>query len=131
MTDTPEQAAQAALAATAGGPVKTLADIRMDQLEAKLAQLEQINAELRKANQELYAFASQKANTPAPAAQPAGNVQAGAQSLQSQAPAAAEPVGEPAADPAAEAKAREDAILKDALAKLGYVQKQEPDNSGM
>lgn len=125
MTDTPEQAAQAALAATAGGPVKTLADIRMDQLEAKLAQLEQINAELRKANQELYAFASQKANTPAPAVQPA------AAASQSQAPAAAEPVGEPAADPAAEAKAREDAILKDALAKLGYVQKQEPDNSGM
>ena len=123
MTDTPEQAAQAALAATAGGPVKTLADIRMDQLEAKLAQLEQINAELRKANQELYAFASQKANTPAPAVQPAVS--------QSQAPAAAEPVGEPAADSAAEAKAREDAILKDALAKLGYVQKQEPDNSGM
>ena len=123
MTDTPEQAAQAALAATAGGPVKTLADIRMDQLEAKLAQLEQINAELRKANQELYAFASQKANTPAPAVQPAVS--------QSQAPAAAEPVGEPAADSAAEAKAREDAILKDALAKLGYVPKQEPDNSGM
>lgn len=125
MTDTPEQAAQAALAATAGGPVKTLADIRMDQLEAKLAQLEQVNAELRKANQELYAFASQKAN--APAQQPV----AAAPASQSQAPAAAEPVGEPAADPAAEAKAREDAILKDALAKLGYVQKQDPDTSGM
>ena len=125
MTDTPEQAAQAALAATAGGPVKTLADIRMDQLEAKLAQLEQINAELRKANQELYAFASQKAN--APAQQPV----AAAPASQSQAPAAAEPVGEPAADPAAVAKAREESILKDALAKLGYVQKQDPDNSGM
>lgn len=111
------------------GMVKTVTDIRIEQLEAKLTArfdaLEKENAELRKANAELYAYAnslatkqSQPAAAPAPAepAQPA--------------PVAAQPVPDPNAEQLKAQQAKdEQAMLDLALAKLGY--KREPDNSGM
>lgn len=40
-----------------GGTVKTVQDIKFEDFEKRLAQLEKINAELRQANAELYAYA--------------------------------------------------------------------------
>lgn len=109
---TPQEVVEVALSGTTGGAVKTLNDIRFEKLEARFAALEKENAELRAANAELYAFASSKAQAPAPAAAPAP-VQ----------PAAAQPVAaQPVEDPAVQAKAQADEadILAQTLAALGY-----------
>ena len=43
-----------------GGLIKSVTDLKIEKLEARLNDLENINAELRKANAELYAIASSK-----------------------------------------------------------------------
>lgn len=43
-----------------GGLIKSVTDIKIEKLEARLNELEKINAELRNANAELYAIASSK-----------------------------------------------------------------------
>lgn len=42
------------------GTVMTATDVRLEEIERKLASLESENSELRKANAELYAYAKQK-----------------------------------------------------------------------
>ena len=43
-----------------GGMIKSVTDIKIEKLEARLNELEKINSELRTANAELYAIASSK-----------------------------------------------------------------------
>ena len=105
---TPEEIVQVAQSG-ATGAVKSLTDLRLEKLEAKIDALEKINAELRAANQERYSFASQQA---VPQAQPAPQPAAAA------VPQAAQVV-KPEIDQAAE-KAKEEANLQSVLAELGY-----------
>ena len=105
---TPEEIVQVAQSGNTG-TVKSLTDLRLEKLEAKIDALEKINAELRAANQELYSFASQQSVPQAqqPAPQPAAAVLQAAQVVQ------------PEVDQAA-LKAREEANLQSVLAELGY-----------
>lgn len=105
---TPEEIVQVAQSGNTG-TVKSLTDLRLEKLEAKIDALEKINAELRAANQELYSFASQQAVPQAQqsAPQPAAAVPQAAQVVQ------------PEVDQAA-IKAREEANLQSVLAELGY-----------
>ena len=128
-TPTPQEVIAVAQSGNTGA-VKTVTDIRIEQLEAKLTArfdaLEKENAELRKANAELYAYANSLAqqNSPQPAPAPAPTPSP------AQSPVAAAAVPDPNAEAAkAEQERSEQAMLDIALAKLGY--KREPDNSGM
>ena len=107
---TPEEIVQVAKSGNTGA-VKSLTDLRLEKLEAKINELEKINAELRAANQELYSFASQQ-SVPAQSA-PAAEVR-NSQVV----PQAAQPV-QPEVDQAA-LKAKEEANLQSVLAELGY-----------
>ena len=104
---TPEEIVQIAQSGNTG-TVKSLTDLRLEKLEAKIDALEKINAELRAANQELYSFASQQS---VPQAQTAPQSAAAV-------PQAAQVV-QPEVDQAA-IKAREEANLQSVLAELGY-----------
>ena len=104
---TPEEIVQVAQSGNTGA-VKSLTDLRLEKLEAKISELEKINAELRAANQELYSFASQQSVPQAQSApQPAAAVPQAAQVVQ------------PEVDQAA-LKAKEEANLQSVLAELGY-----------
>lgn len=104
---TPEEIVQVAQSGNTGA-VKSLTDLRLEKLEAKISELEKINAELRAANQELYSFASQQSVPQAQSApQPAAAVPQAAQVVQ------------PEIDQAA-LKAKEEANLQSVLAELGY-----------
>ena len=107
---TPEEIVQVAQSGNTGA-VKSLTDLRLEKLEAKISELEKINAELRAANQELYSFASQQ-SVPAQSAPAAEirNSQVVPQSAQ---------VVQPEVDQAA-LKAKEEANLQSVLAELGY-----------
>ena len=129
-TPTPQEVIAVAQSGNTGA-VKTVTDIRIEQLEAKLTArfdaLEKENAELRKANAELYAYANslaQQQNSPQPAPAPAPTPSP------AQSPVAAAAVPDPNAEAAkAEQERSEQAMLDIALAKLGY--KRDTDNSGM
>ncbi len=128
-TPTPQEVIAVAQSGNTGA-VKTVTDIRIEQLEAKLTArfdaLEKENAELRKANAELYAYANSLAqqNSPQPAPAPAPTPSP------AQSPVAAAAVPDPNAEAAkAEQEKSEQAMLDIALAKLGY--KRDTDNSGM
>ena len=112
-----------------GGSVKTLSDIRFEKLEARLSQLEQVNAELRAANAELYAYASAAG---APSQSQTAQVQ--------NAPASNFPAGVSAPAPvidtsAAEAaKAEQDALIEAVKQKMHYTAPKTPtagDDGGM
>ena len=121
MTPTAEEVAKAAVASAGTETVKTITDLRIEQLEAKLNaridELIKINDELRAANKELYAVASAAtAAEPAKAAEPAPS---------NTVTVSAEVVGQPtAAEIAAQQKAREDAILAGVMAEMGYKPKE-------
>ena len=123
MTPTAEEVAQAAKASAGSETVKTITDLRFEQLEAKLNaridELMRINEELRAANKELYAVASAAtAAEPAKAAEPAP--------LNTTVSAAV--VGQPtAAEIAAQQKAREDALLAGVISEMGYRPKETPN----
>ena len=108
---TPEEIVQVAQSGNTGA-VKSLTDLRLEKLEAKISELEKINAELRAANQELYSFASQQAVPQAQSAPPAEVRNSHV------VPQAAQPV-QPEVDQAA-LKAKEEANLQSVLAELGY-----------
>ena len=117
MTPTAEEVAQAAKASAGSETVKTITDLRLEQLEAKLNaridELVKINDELRAANKELYAVAS-AATAAEPAAVPAPQENV----------AAAAVVGQPSKeDIAAAQKAREDALLAGIMAEMGFKSK--------
>ena len=118
MTPTAEEVAQAAKASAGSETVKTITDLRFEQLEAKLNaridELMRINEELRAANKELYAVASAAtAAEPATAAVPAPQDQTAVTS--------ATVVGQPsAAEIAAAQKAREDALLAGVMSEMGF-----------
>ena len=107
---TPEEIVQVAQSGTTG-TVKSLTDLRLEKLEAKIDALEKINAELRAANQELYSFASQQS---VPQTQSAPEEVRNSHVI----PQAAQPV-QPQIDEAA-LKAKEEANLQSVLAELGY-----------
>jgi len=107
---TPEEIVQVAQSGNTGA-VKSLTDLRLEKLEAKISELEKINAELRAANQELYSFASQQ-SVPAQSA-PAAEVR------NSQVVPQSAQVVQPEVDQAA-LKAKEEANLQSVLAELGY-----------
>ena len=107
---TPEEIVQVAQSGNTGA-VKSLTDLRLEKLEAKISELEKINAELRAANQELYSFASQQ-SVPAQSA-PAAEVR------NSQTVPQSAQVVQPEVDQAA-LKAKEEANLQSVLAELGY-----------
>lgn len=116
MTPTAEEVAQAAKASAGSETVKTITDLRFEQLEAKLNaridELMRINEELRAANKELYAVASAAtAAEPATAAVPAPQ----------ESVAAAAVVGQPSKEEIAAAqKAREDALLAGVMSEMGF-----------
>ena len=124
MTPTAEEVAKAAVASAGSETVKTITDLRFEQLEAKLNaridELIRINDELRAANKELYAVASAAtAAEPATAAVPAP-----------QETVAAAIVGQPdAAAAAAQQKAREDALLAGVMAEMGFKPKPAETNT--
>ena len=120
MTPTAEEIAQAAVASAGSETVKTITDLRIEQLEAKwnarFDELLKINEELRAANKELYAVAAAaKAAEPATAAEPAP--------LNTTVSAAV--VGQPtAAEIAAQQKARDDILLAGVVSEMGYRPKE-------
>lgn len=110
------------------GEVKTLTDIKLEAFEKRLTEMEKINAELRAANAELYAYAS-SLSQPAAQAQPAAQPQASAQPV---AAAAVQPAQDQAALEAARLKEEEN--LNSVLEKMGYRKTQTattPPNDGM
>ena len=121
MTPTAEEVAQAAKASAGSETVKTITDLRFEQLEAKLNaridELMRINEELRAANKELYAVASAAtAAEPATAAVPAPQ----------ESVAAAAVVGQPSKEEIAAAqKAREDALLAGVMSEMGFKPKEQ------
>jgi len=126
MTPTAEEIAKAAVASAGSETVKTITDLRLEQLEAKLNaridELIKINDELRAANKELYAVASAaKAAEPATAAEPAP----------SNTTVSAAVVGQPtAAEIAAQQKARDDVLLAGVISEMGYHAKNnKPDTT--
>ena len=124
-TPTPEEIAKMAAGAAGSDPkpVKTITDLRLEQMEAKweakFNEILKINEELRAANKELYAVASAaKAAEPATAAEPAP----------SNTTVSAAVVGQPtAAEIAAQQKAREDALLAGVISEMGYRPKEIPN----
>lgn len=132
ITPTPAEVIEVALSGS-GGAVKSLADIRIDKLEKRLADLENVNAklaqdniDLRQANAEMYAFIQSKAAEPAPVPQAQPEVPA-QPAAPAPVPVAAE-VQVPPAQPSQQD--RENAILEDALTRLGY-RKAQPKDDGM
>lgn len=122
---TPAEVIEVALSGS-GGAVKTITDIRLEKMEKQLAELAQANIELRKANAELYAFVStSKAAEPAAASAAEPEPSAHNTPITQDQPVAAE-VQQPPAQPQKD----EDAILREALARLGY-KKETTDNSGL
>ena len=127
-TPTPEEIAKMAAGAAGSDPkpVKTITDLRLEQMEtkweAKFNEIMRINEELRAANKELYAVASAAtaAAKPATAVDPAPPQQV-----------AAAVVGQP--DPAvvaAEQKAKDDRLLAGVISEMGYhAKKNEPDTT--
>ena len=119
-TPTPEEIAKMAAGAAGSDPkpVKTITDLRLEQMEAKweakFNEILKINEELRAANKELYAVASAAtAAEPAKAADPAPQQ------------VAAAVVGQPtAAEIAAQQKARDDALLAGVMSEMGYKPKE-------
>lgn len=128
-TPTPEEIAKMA-AASAGSdpkPVKTITDLRLEQMEAKweakFSEILRINEELRAANKELYAVASAAtAAEPAKAAEPAPS---------NTVTVSAAVVGQPtAAEIAAQQKARDDALFAGVISEMGYRTKEsKPDTT--
>ena len=121
-TPTPEEIAKMATASAGSETVKTITDLRFEQLEAKLNaridELMKINDELRAANKELYAVASAAtaAEKPATAAEPAPH-----ENL-----AAAAVTGQPSKEEIAAAqKAREDALLAGVMSEMGFKPKEQ------
>ena len=108
---TPEEIVQVAQSGNTGA-VKSLTDLRLEKLEAKIDALEKINAELRAANQELYSFASQQ-SVPQAQSAPAAEVR------NSQVVPQSAQIVQPEVDQAA-LKAKEEANLQSVLAELGY-----------
>ena len=121
---TPAEVIEVALSGS-GGAVKTLTDIRLEKMEKQLAELAQANIELRKANAELYAFVSTNSKAAEPAAAPAAEPQP-TPITQDQQPVAAE-----VQQPPAQSQKDEDAILREALNRLGYKKQDTTDNSGL
>ena len=127
-TPTPEEIAKMAAGAAGSDPkpVKTITDLRLEQMEAKweakFNEIMRINEELRAANKELYAVASAAtaAAKPATAADPAPPQQV-----------AAAVVGQP--DPAMVAamqKERDDRLLAGVISEMGYHAKDnKPDTT--
>ena len=119
-TPTPEEIAKMAAGAAGSDPkpVKTITDLRLEQMEAKweakFNEIMRINEELRAANKELYAVASAAtAAEPAKAAKPAPQ------------PSAAVPVGQPTAEQIAAAnKERDDRLLAGVISEMGYHAKE-------
>lgn len=122
---TPAEVIEVALSGS-GGAVKSLTDIRLEKMEKQLAELAQMNIELRKANAELYAFVASNSKAEEPAPKAPESQPAAAPVMQKEVPIAAE-VQAPAQP---DTKKDEDAILREALSRLGY-KKQETDNSGL
>lgn len=123
---TPAEVIEVALSGS-GGAVKTLTDIRLEKMEKQLAELAQANIELRKANAELYAFVStSKAAEPAAASAAEPEPSAHSTPITQDQPVAAE-VQQPPAQPQKD----EDAILREALTRLGYKKQETTDNSGL
>ena len=120
-TPTPEEIAKMAAGAAGSDPkpVKTITDLRLEQMEAKweakFNEIMRINEELRAANKELYAVASAAtAAEPAKAADPAPPQQA-----------AAVVVGQPTAEQIAAAnKERDDRLLAGVISEMGYHAKE-------
>ena len=122
MTPTAEEVAKAAVASAGSETVKTITDLRFEQLEAKLNaridELVKINDELRAANKELYAVASAAtaAAEPATTAVPAPHENV----------AAAAVMGQPSKEEIAAAqKAREDALLAGVMSEMGFKPKEQ------
>lgn len=122
MTPTAEEVAKAAAASAGSETVKTITDLRFEQLEAKLNaridELVKINDELRAANKELYAVASAAtaAAEPATAAVPVPHENV----------AAAAVMGQPSKEEIAAAqKAREDALLAGVMSEMGFKPKEQ------
>lgn len=110
------------------GEVKTLTDIKLEAFEKRLTEMEKINAELRAANAELYAYAS-SFSQPQTQAQPAAQPQASAQPV---AAAAVQPAQDQATVEAA--RQREEENLNSVLVTMGYKKAQNtttPPNDGM
>ena len=122
---TPAEVIEVALSGS-GGAVKTITDIRLEKMEKQLAELAQANIELRKANAELYAFVSSKAAEPAaaPAAEPEPSAHTPITSQD-------QPVAAEVQQPPAQPQKDEDAILREALNRLGYKKQETTDNSGL
>lgn len=117
---TSEEIVQVAQSGTTGA-VKSLTDLRLEKVEAKIDELMKINAELRAANQELYSFASQQPVPQAQSAVQTAQVGSPGSTLQPQAVQyqAAAQIVQPEVDQAA-LKAKEEANLQSVLAELGY-----------
>ena len=130
-TPTPEEIAKMAAGAAGSDPkpVKTITDLRLEQMEAKweakFNEILKINEELRAANKELYAVASAAtaAAEPATAAVPAPQNQT---SSSSAAMTAAAVMGQPSKEEIAAAqKAREDALLAGVMSEMGIRPKEQ------
>ena len=68
----PEKEAQKVIESSQSGQViKSLSDLRIDKLEAKLSQIEKLNNDLIAANKELYAFVANNYSQEKPAEQKA------------------------------------------------------------
>ena len=68
----PEKEAQKVIESSQSGQViKSLSDLRIDKLEAKLSQIEKLNNDLIAANKELYAFVANNYTQERPAEQKA------------------------------------------------------------
>lgn len=66
----PEKEAQKVIESSQSGQViKSLSDLRIDKLEAKLSQIEKLNQDLIAANKELYAFVANNYSQEKPAEQ--------------------------------------------------------------
>lgn len=125
-TPTPEEIAKMASASAGSDTVKTITDLRLEQMEAKweakFNEILKINEELRAANRELYAVASAAtAAEPAKAAEPAPS---------NTATVSAAVVGQPtAAEIAAQQKARDDVLLAGVMSEMGYRPKEIPNTT--
>ena len=122
---TPAEVIEVALSGS-GGAVKTITDIRLEKMEKQLAELAQANIELRKANAELYAFVS-TSKAAEPAAAPAAEPEPSAHTPITQ----DQPVAAEVQQPPAQPQKDEDAILREALTRLGYKKQETTDNSGL
>ena len=132
---TPDEIVQIAQSGSTG-QVKTLSDLRFEKLEARLqkletenAQLRALNEEYRAANTELFALASKAPETPtvaAPAPEPVPVAPAPATAQQVYAAQVPEDTAAKEAQ-----KAKEESMLSDVLAKMGYKKVQQTPDDGM